>query len=396
MRRRLGLLALSLIVAGFLAELGDRVYLNWLASDAVLLKYGSIDQIRARGISDRFTPHPHLAYYPTPSWSRGIDRHNSIGFRGAEIAPSKPAGVFRIACLGGSTTYGSGVEDPAQAYPGALERELRTRGHAVEVINAGCPGWSSLQSLINLELRVLQLAPDVVIVYHGINDVHPRLVWPPEAYRRDQTGYIAPRLLAPRWWEASSVLRTVAVLGGLVEPEASLGRLLGEPPPTAYSIEFWRQTKDGVYPRGIFAEVSAAKMLAANGPIHFEENLRDIVTISRASGVGTIFMTWAYAAETSTGKRARLETEEYQKAIEEQNDVIRRLSAELAVPLLDLAAKPIPGDEFVDGYHFSAAGNRRRAAMLADLVERRFGAALAAIKPPHGKVRLATASLRTP
>lgn len=377
MRRRLGLIAFSLILTGFLAELAERVYLSWLASDAVLLKYGSVDQVRARGLSDRFSPHPHLTYYPTPDWSRGVDHHNSLGFRGVEVAPIKPPGVFRIACLGGSTTYGSGVEDPSQAYPGALERELRIRGHAVEVVNAGCPGWSSLQSLINLQIRVLELAPDLVIVYHGINDVHPRLVWPPRAYRRDQTGYIAPRPLSPRWWEASSVLRTLAVLGGLVEPEASLSRLLGEPPPTDFSIEFWRQTRDGVYPRGIFAEVSAAKMLATNRPVFFEANLRSMAAISRASGAATVFMTWAYDRGVSPRNDPRLATMEYQEAIAEQNNVVRNLSVELGAPLLDLVAESISGDEYVDGSHFTTAGNRRRAAILADLVEREFGAALA-------------------
>jgi lysophospholipase L1-like esterase len=62
---------------------------------------------------------------------------NSQRLRGPEVGP-KPAGTFRIVALGESVTHGWGVEEE-ETYPHQLELELRRRGHAVEVLNAGCP-----------------------------------------------------------------------------------------------------------------------------------------------------------------------------------------------------------------------------------------------------------------
>ncbi len=376
MRRRIAFILVSVLGALALAELGDRLYLNVFAPDEVVLKFGSLDQIRGRGLRDRFSPHPHLGYIPTPGWQRGADRHNALGFRGPEIETAKPPGVARIVCLGGSTTYGNKVDDPEDAYPGALQRELRARGRAAEVVNAGCPGWSSLQSLINLQIRVTELSPDLVIVYHGMNDVHARLVWPPEAYRRDQSGHVSLDPTPCRWWETSSALRTLAVVTGVSQPQASLSRAFGLPPATAYSLEFWKQTRAGVYPQGFFSEVPVSRMLEANPPIYFEANLRDIVATVRRSGGEALLVTWAFSPRALTGDDPRLETPEYGEAIAQQNEVVRALAARMAVPLLDLAAEYLPDSDYRDGYHFTPAGNRHRAALLADLIEGELGGRL--------------------
>ena len=48
----------------------------------------------------------------------------------------------------------------------------------VQVINAGVVAYASWDTLANFEFRVLDLDPDIVIVYHAINDVIARLVDP--------------------------------------------------------------------------------------------------------------------------------------------------------------------------------------------------------------------------
>ena len=85
----------------------------------------------------------------------------------------KPLGEYRIACLGGSTTYTTSVEDWRLSYPALLEHELHNAGlGSVCVLNCGAAGWSSWESLINLETRVLDLDPDLIVVYHAINGGH--------------------------------------------------------------------------------------------------------------------------------------------------------------------------------------------------------------------------------
>ncbi len=98
----------------------------------------------------------------TPGYRRGDNLHNSLGFRGLEIAMPKPQGEFRIACLGGSTTYDDGVGDWKKAYPAVLEAILRQRGYNVTVINAGTSGFTSRDSLVRLETAVAHLDVDMI------------------------------------------------------------------------------------------------------------------------------------------------------------------------------------------------------------------------------------------
>ena len=372
MKLRLAVAVSSIFIALILAEAGCRFWLAYSSTEEQLFRFGSIESIREKGIRDRYSPHRHLGYIPSPGWSKGSDRHNVLGFRGDEITVAKPQDVYRIACLGGSTTYCNKVEDPEESYPFVLQQILQQRGYAVEVVNGGCPGYSSLQSLINLQIRVLDLAPDLVVVYHGVNDVHPRLVWPPSAYRRDQSGHILPGTLDHSVWEHSTLLRMVGVSYGLLEPQASLSGAFWDTPNSSYSLEFWRQMRDGAYPRGFFRQVDVSRMLLHNQPTHFESNLRDMIALSRSRGADVVLSTWAVSAEALTGDDPRLESPDYQAAIEEQNEVIRQLANEMNAPLLDLALAEIPNRHYVDGYHFNTGGNRFRANLLADLIEVRY------------------------
>ena len=64
------------------------------------------------------------------------------------------------------------VSDDAHAWPAQLERLLHDTGAKdVQVINAGTNGYALSRSLIDLALRTLDLRPDWIICYPGINDV---------------------------------------------------------------------------------------------------------------------------------------------------------------------------------------------------------------------------------
>lgn len=95
---------------------------------------------------------------------------NSDGYRGAEIEIPKPKDVFRIVCLGASTT----VEGPTNdsTYPALLERKLRERfsKHRIEVINGGISGNFSNDELERLP-EIFELQPDLIIEYNVVNDL---------------------------------------------------------------------------------------------------------------------------------------------------------------------------------------------------------------------------------
>lgn len=121
-----------------------------------------------------FRPHPILGAELAPNfrlksgvWNLST---NSLGLRGPEISKVKPEGTIRIAILGGSSVYGFLVNDGEEAAR-ILEENFRARGRAVEVINAGVPGYNLFRSLVRFQEIVAKLEPDIVVLYAGYNDV---------------------------------------------------------------------------------------------------------------------------------------------------------------------------------------------------------------------------------
>ena len=309
------LLACALIGVGM--EIAARVWLRSLASEQGFLRFASLRQLRARGLDSRFIAHRYLGHYPTPNYVSGENRHNSLGYRGDEIDMPKPEGEFRIVCLGGSTTYTSFGRQLPALIPGSsaalsARRGLpqRSSGQRRCVTN-----WSSWESLVNLQLRVLDLDPDLLIVYHGINDVHTRLVWPPAAYRGDNTGRWLPSespIFMPSVWEHSTLLRTLMVRFALTRVHGSLARVLSPTPDSFRGAEFVRQKVRGEYPSGVFEEVGAFEMLETNEPTFFERNVRNMVAVAQSRDIGIVLSSFAYSPDFLA--EPRVSSEEYAKA----------------------------------------------------------------------------------
>ncbi len=95
---------------------------------------------------------------------------NKLGFRGDEVEIPKPIGLFRILCVGGSTTDEGPTND--ETYPYLLEKYLKQvmPDFPVEVINAGLPGASSFVHLLRFP-DYLALQPDLIVIHAGINDL---------------------------------------------------------------------------------------------------------------------------------------------------------------------------------------------------------------------------------
>ncbi len=90
----------------------------------------------------------------------------SIGTRGTGADLSEKTKI-RVACLGGSTTFCTMVTDE-ESWPAQLQKIL---GDKYAVINYGCPGYSSVENIIQLSLIVPETKPAIVIFYEGWNDI---------------------------------------------------------------------------------------------------------------------------------------------------------------------------------------------------------------------------------
>lgn len=95
---------------------------------------------------------------------------NSKGYRGDEFSWSKPPGVLRIAVYGGSAAFDI-YQSEGGDWPARVGRILAERGDRVEVINAGIPGHTSIESVGRLLAEGHRIDPDFVLFYHAWNDL---------------------------------------------------------------------------------------------------------------------------------------------------------------------------------------------------------------------------------
>ena len=158
---------------------------------------------------------------------------NAQGLRYDRPVGSKPAGTFRIVCVGDSVTFGYRVprvfirrpreEGEWLPYPALLEKWLRAAnpGRSIEVIPLAAPGYSSHQGLAWLRRDIGWLKPDVVTVCFGWNDIDLRgrsdaqvmnTAWP-QVTARWAVAHSQALLHITAW------LRSVHARGGRVKPD---------------------------------------------------------------------------------------------------------------------------------------------------------------------------------
>ncbi len=98
---------------------------------------------------------------------------NRFGYRGREIVRDAPSGTYRVAVFGGSYVFGAYLRDE-QTWASLLEAGLRTRGAAVEVINAGVSGSNIHGVLTDVIHLTNHVSIDAAVITSGYNN-HPLL-----------------------------------------------------------------------------------------------------------------------------------------------------------------------------------------------------------------------------
>jgi len=309
-----------------------------------------------RGVTDPvYVAHPYLGRAHRPSFefryrSEIFDREvlwrfNSFGYRGPEIEIPKPPGRVRVLCVGGSTTFGG--ENPEEAtYPALLQAALRERSPEadIEVVNAGVAGYTSVESVVDFALRGLDLEPDLVILYHGVNDV-PAALTP--RFKSDYSHWTPPHRRVPGGVptlpERSLLLLTVR--WKLERPAAAEADapLLEAPPPEAIAA--------------------------------FERNTRTVARLAKSRRARVVLPSFAerihlypdLASEKPLyAGKAHPSAEAFRRTIAAFNEVLRRVAEEESALHPDLQALlPDSKDAFLDWMHLTDAGNAAMAALLA-------------------------------
>jgi lysophospholipase L1-like esterase len=299
-------------------------------------------------------------------------RFNARGQRGTnvlDLTMPKPAGRFRIVCEGGSTTFDLLAENNAATWPARLGVLLAPDD--VDVANAGFSGWTSLESLISLEIRDVDLRPDLVVVYSGVNDLQPAGY---EPFSRDYTAghaEILPRVTGVVPVPVRLVSRSLFIesLLDLLRPGRPEG---AEGYAPAYG---W---KGGPRKDDIPAEAVAV----------YERNLRSTIGVAAAHGARVLLVTQAARIRAGSSRADNewlrgwtpgLTSAGYLAGLARYNAVAKKLGDEGAALFLDPFAGGAFGDaDFLDPVHFSAAGSEKFARLLAGFIESRLPA-----REPH-------------
>lgn len=108
---------------------------------------------------------------PNGTWTWKTDEFeeivtsNNVGFRDKKIG-AKNDNIYRIIAVGDSFTFGHGIEKNSETYPKQLESYLNKNSSfnkKIEVINAAEKGYSPDQEYRQIQKKLLQLHPDMII-----------------------------------------------------------------------------------------------------------------------------------------------------------------------------------------------------------------------------------------
>jgi lysophospholipase L1-like esterase len=336
---KLLLLAASLCVAFAGLEVLVRARQYW--------KYGSAAPTVYNFTTDQATG----LKIPTPGSNRAGIAINSLGFRGPEIAMPKPKATVRLAFLGASTTFCAEISSNDLVWPHLVTEELRKRYPDVnfDYVNAAVPGFTTAESLKNLEARVAPLDPDVVVFYEATNDL-----------ARDTRQLAEDQGLTFENSKDTSVLAEWSVLWFLLEKNwAFLQRHQAAQSPKTRLTFDPRETS-----RGFESRLEALVEQAQH-----EARLVVLVTFSHRMRREQSDIEKLLASELSLYYMPSLSVEGLLDGFDEYNRVIREVAERRGAVLVG-GEDEIPGDEihFADSVHFTDAGSRRMANRVASVL----------------------------
>jgi len=302
-----------------------------------------------------YRPHPYRVYMLVPGARsvRGNISINSQGFRGREIAPKKPPATIRIACLGGSTTFNNTATTDSHTYPALMERFLRDHysaqaggGPRIEVINAGVPGYTSLESLIYFESKLLDYDLDVAVFHHGLNDAVFMTYFRDFAsdYTHARKVFFVP---PPHLWEHSAFL-------SLIFPGH---RSVGNPYRKNQRGELAQLTLTDPSRLGVSEEEQRRCFKVERIDI-FARNVCNFIYVARGQGVEPVLSTVACNPKAGF----------FAEVVGMINDRIREIARAKSVVLVDFAREmPWNSKAFVDKCHLrdDAEGLERKGKIFA-------------------------------
>ena len=300
---------------------------------------------------------------------------NSLGYRGAEFTPDKPAGTLRIIIYGGSQVFNLQA-GRGEDWPHLVGERLRQQGlEQVEVINAGIPGNASYDSFGRLFAEGHLFRPDIIVLDNLWNDIkrfhenrpllrtaRPAQPWkdPRLYYRFPGDRYLTEHL---QLYGRLRYLLGNWLVGGALERRAST--------PTQSAAT----TAGGIAATKDPAAKAPHWQFADNALRQYQLNLQMFVELARSIDAQAVLMLQPRLASPSNGvaERAKInysyvamQPAELLAAFAAGDAITRNVAATTATPLLDFSTSLNGRQEyFADHVHLKADGNRKLADLMA-------------------------------
>lgn len=300
-----------------------------------------------------YRPHPYTVFEPNPEYALkdGEKPHTRDAFRYPEMSAEKPAGVFRIAVLGGSVTYQN--DTPLlMTYGAYLEEYLNGifPGKKIEILNAAVGGQNSADGFARFHFKVLDYSPDMVLINFDMNDVWARVFSRDfkndyRDVRKSMEKLHRPSDRELKWLKRSALLRVLYfkyVLKGTI--------------PNIMELTYQSDSTANYYENFKKSSTSA-----------FQRNMEDIVYIANGRRIEPVLLTTPFEERFYEPDPV---AEPYYVLVLgaiEQNKVTREIASREKTPLIDLEKIMPKGKKwFGDVCHTSWAGNRLKAKLVGD------------------------------
>ena len=302
---------------------------------------------------------PYLLYISAPNYhdpEHGL-QHNEDGYRGLAVPLDRQVGIYRILCLGGSTTYGASVGLWQQAYPAVLAELLRAElpsGYRdIEVINGGLTWGTSAELLNHYHFKFHYYRPDLVIINEGGNDAQSytrRYYHPDNSHWRQPLMNLRPLPAAFRWL-AYPRLASMIILQVFYSDQLYGGQFVirkGTLPPAPWF-------KPG-------GQVVAKPREIPREHLSFLHNMQALIRAVRADGAQVLLVPFRAAPDGYHGKDFEL------SQVLRHEMLFKELPLDHGLGFAPFPASIISAGNWTDHCHLNDRGEREKAIHIADYV----------------------------
>lgn len=300
-----------------------------------------------------FKGHPYALYVKIPD-AGGLYPSNNLGYTGKRpVSIKKSSGKVRIYVVGGSTVEGI---DPAQGpdshWPAKVQDLLneRFKGEVTEVINAGAAAYTSAESFSEFAFRGIDLNPDILLIYHNVNDVGS--IQMTDGFKSDYSHIRVQKPWKLSWAHSLPNLRFIltyqlirnSIIGRFGTTNALMFQISNPP---------WKSTED-------FDEDRVRV---------FKRNIRNMIAVAQINFVKPIIVKWEcdwgsdWVPAELTGSPKAVLLRKLIRYLEANNRALQELAAEHNLPFIDVG--PFAPDCFSDHVHFNAKGLDEMASRIS-------------------------------